>query len=211
MYNKIEYREGRKVHFESTTSWVYIWFQFTKCNGSDKKKKRKKSRRQNRKLRRTPKFSFAHDPQRVPEGWDATELDPNLQPPQNNLQRTKNREKRRGTEKFDETPARPNHTKSTSKSPFHATKVIPEPFTHIRGRFRRILYVEHCRQGRRNVEFSNFSRSGSVRPLQTRSIPKTGLGGRRDSGTEEKGGKKDIEMTLTRREKSRLKNAQATG
>ena len=87
-----------------------------------------------------------------------------------------NREKWRGTEISNETPARPNHTKSTSKHPFYATKVIPEPFTHIRGRFRRILYVEHRQQERRNVAFPNFARSGSVRPLQTRSIPKTGLG-----------------------------------
>ena len=99
---------------------------------------------------------------------------------------------------------------STSKPPFYATKVILEPFTHIRGRFRRILYVEHRRQGRRKVGFSNFSRSESVRPLQTKSIPKTGLGGRRDSGTEEKGGKKDVKTTLTRREKGRQKNAEAT-
>ena len=101
--------------------------------------------------------------------------------------------------------------KSTSKPPFYSTKVIPEPFTHIKGRFRRILYVEHHRQGRWNVGFPNFSRSGSVRPLRTKSIPKTGLGGRRDSGTEEKEGKKDVKTTLTRREKGRRKNSQATG
>ena len=97
------------------------------------------------------------------------------------------------------------------KPPFYATKVIPKPFTHIRGRFRRILYVEHRRQGRRNVEFLNFSKSGSVRPLQSKSIPKTGLGGRRDSGTKKKGEKKDVKTTLTRNEKGRRKNAQATG
>ena len=184
-----------------TQHWV------TSCNGSDKKKKKKRSSAEPK----TPEFLLAHDPQRAAKGWDATELDPDLQPPQNDLQRTKNREKRRGIEKSNETPARPNYTKSTSKPPFYATKVIPKPFRHIRGRFRRILYVEHRRQGRRNVEFLNFSRSGSVRPLQTRSIPKTGLGGRRDSGTEEKGGKKDIETTLTRREKSHQKNVQAIG
>ena len=99
-----------------------------------KKKKKKKQkikggRRQNRKLQRTPEFSLAHDPQRATEGWDATELNPDLQPPKNDLQRTKTSEKRRGTEKSDETPAMPNHTKSTSKSPFYATKVIPEPFS----------------------------------------------------------------------------------
>ena len=150
-------------------------------------------------------------PQRVAEGWVAREPDLDLQPPQYNLQKNKkNKEKRRGQRKSDETPARPNPTKSTSKPPFYATKVIPKPFTHIRGRFRRILDVEHHRQGRRNVEFLNFSRSGNVRHLQTKSIPKMELGGGRDSRMEEKGGKKDVETTLTRREKSHKKNAQAT-
>ena len=94
------------------------------------------------------------------------------------------------------------------KTSIYATKVIPESFTHIRGRFRQILYVEHRRQGRRNVEFLNFSRSESVRPLQTKSIPKTRLGGRRDSEIEkkrrEKGRRNDVNEE---REKSQEKRA----
>ena len=109
-------------------------------------------------------------------------------------------------EKSDKTPARPNPTKSTSKPPFYATKVILQPFTHIRGRVRRVLHV-HCRQDRRNVEFSNPLRSGSVRPLRTKPIQKTELGGERDSRTEENRGKTDVETTLTRRERGRQKNA----
>ena len=34
-------------------------------------------------------------------------------------------------------------TRKTSKPPFYATKVIPETFTHTRGRFRPILHVVH--------------------------------------------------------------------
>ena len=52
-------------------------------------------RRQSRKLQRTPEFSLAHNPQRAAEGWDAREPVPDLQPPRNDLQRTKTVEKTR--------------------------------------------------------------------------------------------------------------------
>ena len=112
-----------------------------------------------------------------PKSGSPRKLDPDLQPPQDTCKEEKNKGKQGRQRKSDETPVRPNPTKLTSKPPFYATKVIPESFTHIRGRFRRVLHVVHRRQGRRNVEFLNPSRSGSVRPLRTKPIPKTKLGG----------------------------------
>ena len=47
-------------------------------------------------------------------------------------------------------------------------------------------------QGRQNVGFSNPLRSGSVRPLRTKHIPKMELGGEGDSKMEEKGCRNDV-------------------
>ena len=71
-------------------------------------------------------------------------------------------------------------------------KSNPRPFTHIRGRFRRILYIEHRRQGRRNVGFRTSPDPGVWGLYKLDLYQKRGRG-RRDSGTEEKGGKKDVE------------------
>ena len=92
------------------------------CNGTETKKGGSSAEPN------TPEFLLAHDPQREAEGWDATELNPDLQPPQNDLQRTKREKNREGTEKPDETPAKPNHTKSQNL--LHTSGVdLDESFT----------------------------------------------------------------------------------
>jgi len=191
---------------------LYVFCTWAKTLSCVTDREKKWRRRQVRKLRRTSEFSFPHDPQRAAEVWVAKETWSRPSATPRHLQRRKkDKGKRRRQWKSDETPARPNPTKSTSKPPFYATKVILEPFAHIRGRFRRVLHIVHCRQERQNVEFSNPSRFGSVRPLRTKLIPKMKLGGERDSGTKEKKEEKDVETTLTRRERGRRKEPQVTG
>ena len=60
---------------------------------------------------------------------------PTFSHPEMTCKEQKQWKKWEGTENPDETPAKPNHTRSTLKPLFYTTKVIPKPFTHIRSRF----------------------------------------------------------------------------
>ena len=142
---------------------------------------------------------------------------PTFSHPKTICEEQKNREKQRGTEKFDETPARPNHTKSTSKPTLYATKVIPESCTHIRSRFRRILYVEHRRARETERRISELLQIRECEAFTNQIYTKNGVRGKKKlkngGKRREKGCRNDVNKErekdpTTRTEPNTLRSAQ---
>ena len=60
---------------------------------------------------------------------------PTFSHPERTCKETKIVKKKEKEQKIDGTQAKLNHTNRRQNPPFYTTKVIPEPFTHIRSRF----------------------------------------------------------------------------